>query len=147
MHLFDAHCTLIICQTTSIHHLVLVIRRTVTLSCMPMMHHIVLAMKSFRDTVSPLLVNKRNASVLTSFSVARIDGRAEGKTTSCAISFSMPTRPNILSFVFFNSQASRYVFKISSHPATSLVLDSNRTCKILLNARNHLYISKLKQMW
>jgi hypothetical protein len=29
-----------------------------------MMHHIVLAMKSFRDTVSPLLVNKRNASVL-----------------------------------------------------------------------------------
>jgi hypothetical protein len=48
--------------------------------------------------------------------------------------------------VFFNSQASRYVFKISSHPATSLVLDSNCTCKMLLNARNHLYISKLKQM-
>jgi hypothetical protein len=46
---------------------------------MPMMHHIVLAMKSFRDTVSPLLVNKRNASVLTSFSVARIDGREELK--------------------------------------------------------------------
>jgi hypothetical protein len=28
--------------------------------------------------VSPLLVNKRNASVLTSFNVARIDGRVEG---------------------------------------------------------------------
>jgi hypothetical protein len=45
---------------------------------MPMMHHIVLAMKSFRDTVNPLLVNKRNASVLTSFNSSIYSSYIEG---------------------------------------------------------------------
>ena len=65
--------------------------------------------------------------MLTSFNVAKMDGRADGATASWAMSFSMPTRPMTLSFVFFDSQASRNVLRMSSLPATWAVLDTKRT--------------------